>query len=77
VRHLFSSLPVSLYVLISIARDLRWNWCWCGWLFRIGICADWWKGPGCSNSHIPGFMNHPKVKEAGGVFVVAVNDPFV
>ena len=34
-------------------------------------------GPSCSNSHVPGFMNHPKLKDAGKVFVVAVNDPFV
>lgn len=34
-------------------------------------------GPGCSNSHIPGFMSHPKISSAGPVFVVAVNDPFV
>ena len=34
-------------------------------------------GPGCSNSHIPGFMNHDQIKKAGKVFVVAVNDPFV
>jgi 2-Cys peroxiredoxin 5 len=34
-------------------------------------------GPACSASHIPGYINHPKLKEAGPVFVVAVNDPFV
>jgi peroxiredoxin len=34
-------------------------------------------GPSCSNSHIPGFINHKKLKNAGDVFVVAVNDPFV
>jgi 2-Cys peroxiredoxin 5 len=34
-------------------------------------------GPGCSNSHIPGYLKHPKIKNAGKVFVVAVNDPFV
>lgn len=35
------------------------------------------KGPGCSNSHIPGFMKHAKIKDAGNVFVVTVNDAFV
>lgn len=34
-------------------------------------------GPGCSNSHIPGFMKHADIRKAGKVFVVAVNDPFV
>lgn len=34
-------------------------------------------GPACSSSHVPGYINHPKLKEAGQVFVVAVNDPFV
>jgi hypothetical protein len=34
-------------------------------------------GPSCSNSHIPGFINHKKLKSAGDIFVVAVNDPFV
>lgn len=33
--------------------------------------------PVCSNSHVPGFISHPKLKEAGQVFVVSVNDPFV
>ncbi|KAJ5809808.1 Redoxin [Penicillium pulvis] len=33
--------------------------------------------PACSSTHVPGFINHPKLKEAGQVFVVAVNDPFV
>jgi 2-Cys peroxiredoxin 5 len=35
------------------------------------------KGPACSGSHVPGYINHPKLKEAGQVFVVSVNDPFV
>jgi len=41
----------------------------------IGVPAAF--SPGCSNSHIPGYLNHPKLKDAGAVFVVAVNDPFV
>jgi peroxiredoxin len=34
-------------------------------------------GPACSSTHVPGYISHPKLKEAGQVFVVAVNDPFV
>ncbi|KAJ6126720.1 hypothetical protein N7523_002332 [Penicillium sp. IBT 18751x] len=41
----------------------------------IGVPAAF--SPACSASHIPGYINHPKLKEAGQVFVVAVNDPFV
>jgi len=31
----------------------------------------------CSTSHVPGYMNHPKLRGAGKVFVVSVNDAFV
>lgn len=31
----------------------------------------------CSSKHIPSYINHPKLSEAGSVFVVSVNDPFV
>lgn len=41
------------------------------------LVADLPIGPGCSNSHIPGYIKHPKLKDAGDVFVIAVNDPFV
>lgn len=34
-------------------------------------------GPACSSTHVPGYINHPNLKDAGQVFVVAVNDPFV
>ena len=34
-------------------------------------------GPSCSSTHVPGYIHHPKLQEAGQVFVVAVNDPFV
>lgn len=34
-------------------------------------------GPACSSTHVPGYINHPKLKDAGKVFVVSVNDPFV
>ncbi|KAJ5814716.1 hypothetical protein N7474_006493 [Penicillium riverlandense] len=33
--------------------------------------------PACSSTHVPGYINHPKLKEAGQVFVISVNDPFV
>ncbi|ERF71263.1 hypothetical protein EPUS_05315 [Endocarpon pusillum Z07020] len=41
----------------------------------IGVPAAF--SPSCSNSHVPGYINHPKLKDAGKVFVVSVNDPFV
>ncbi|KAL4968025.1 peroxiredoxin family protein [Aspergillus stella-maris] len=41
----------------------------------VGVPAAF--SPACSASHVPGYINHPKLKEAGPVFVVAVNDPFV
>ncbi|RYP05120.1 hypothetical protein DL764_004036 [Monosporascus ibericus] len=31
----------------------------------------------CSQVHVPGYVNHPRIKDAGRVFVVSVNDPFV
>lgn len=31
----------------------------------------------CSSQHIPSYIHHPRLKEAGQVFVVSVNDPFV
>lgn len=31
----------------------------------------------CSAQHVPSYMNSPKLKEAGKVFVVSVNDAFV
>ncbi|KAJ4387939.1 hypothetical protein N0V93_008542 [Gnomoniopsis smithogilvyi] len=33
--------------------------------------------PGCSQKHIPSYLTHPGLRDAGKVFVVAVNDPFV
>ncbi|KAJ4375002.1 hypothetical protein N0V83_002081 [Neocucurbitaria cava] len=33
--------------------------------------------PSCSENHIPGYINSAKLKAAGKVFVVSVNDPFV
>ncbi|EKD17923.1 AhpC/TSA family protein [Drepanopeziza brunnea f. sp. 'multigermtubi' MB_m1] len=41
----------------------------------IGVPAAF--SPTCTDSHIPGFIAHPKLKSAGKVFVVSVNDSFV
>ncbi|KUJ19733.1 Redoxin [Mollisia scopiformis] len=41
----------------------------------IGVPAAF--SPTCSDSHIPGYIEHAKTKGAGKVFVVAVNDAFV
>jgi peroxiredoxin len=47
-------------------------------LFFIGSFSNsFFPGPACSSSHIPGYINHPKLKDAGNVFVVSVNDSFV
>jgi len=41
----------------------------------VGVPAAF--SPSCSESHIPGYISSPKLKDAGKVFVVSVNDPFV
>ncbi|KEF62867.1 peroxiredoxin (alkyl hydroperoxide reductase subunit C) [Exophiala aquamarina CBS 119918] len=41
----------------------------------IGVPAAF--SPGCSDSHIPGYLTSDKLKDAGKVFVVSVNDAFV
>ncbi|RKF63629.1 Peroxiredoxin-5, mitochondrial [Erysiphe neolycopersici] len=41
----------------------------------IGIPAAF--SPSCSNFHIPNYIKHQKLKDAGKVFVISVNDPFV
>ncbi|RMJ26721.1 AhpC TSA family protein [Aspergillus sp. HF37] len=41
----------------------------------VGVPAAF--SPACSSTHVPGYINHPKLNEAGQVFVVSVNDPFV
>merc|ERR1711964_762907 len=41
----------------------------------IGVPAAF--SPTCSDSHIPGYISHPKLKSAGKVFVISVNDAFV
>lgn len=33
--------------------------------------------PGCSQKHIPSYLTHPNLKEAGKTFVISINDPFV
>ncbi|KAF2152604.1 Redoxin [Myriangium duriaei CBS 260.36] len=33
--------------------------------------------PSCSAEHVPGYIKHPSLKNAGKVFVVGVHDPFV
>ena len=39
----------------------------------IGIAT----APACSSTHVPGYIASPKLKDAGKVFVVSVNDAFV
>ncbi|KAK3698785.1 hypothetical protein LTR37_016789 [Vermiconidia calcicola] len=41
----------------------------------IGVPAAF--SPSCSATHIPGYIASNKLKDAGKVFVVSVNDPFV
>ncbi|KAI9840913.1 MAG: Peroxiredoxin-5, mitochondrial [Sclerophora amabilis] len=41
----------------------------------IGVPAAF--SPSCSATHIPGYVNSKNLKNAGNVFVVSVNDPFV
>ncbi|KAF7155195.1 hypothetical protein CNMCM5623_006622 [Aspergillus felis] len=54
---------------VNLAKELK------GKGVIIGVPAAF--SPACSSSHVPGYINHPKLKEAGQVFVVSVNDPFV
>jgi len=41
----------------------------------IGVPAAY--SPACSSTHVPGYIASPKLKDAGKVFVVSVNDAFV
>ncbi|KAL9138366.1 MAG: hypothetical protein Q9175_000406 [Cornicularia normoerica] len=41
----------------------------------IGVPAAF--SPSCSATHIPGYISSDKLKNAGKVFVVSINDPFV
>ncbi|KAI6827576.1 peroxiredoxin [Hortaea werneckii] len=54
---------------VSIADELK------GKGLIIGVPAAF--SPSCSEKHIPGYMEYANLKEAGNVFVVSVNDPFV
>jgi 2-Cys peroxiredoxin 5 len=54
---------------VSIAKELK------GKGLIIGVPAAY--SPSCSDSHIPGYINSAKLKDAGSVFVVSVNDAFV
>ncbi|KAK4556008.1 hypothetical protein LTR86_006704 [Recurvomyces mirabilis] len=53
---------------ISIAKEMK------GKGLIIGVPGAF--SPACSASHIPGYLNSPRLKHAGQVFVVSVNDPF-
>lgn len=54
---------------VSIARELK------GKGLIIGVPAAF--SPSCSERHVPGYINSTRLKDAGKVFVVSVNDPFV
>ncbi|KAE8356875.1 Redoxin [Aspergillus coremiiformis] len=54
---------------VNLAKELK------GKGVIVGVPAAF--SPACSSSHVPGYINHPKLKEAGQVFVVSVNDSFV
>ncbi|KAK5721176.1 hypothetical protein LTR17_014817 [Elasticomyces elasticus] len=54
---------------VSIAKELK------GKGVIIGVPAAF--SPSCSESHIPGYIDSSKLKDAGQVFVVSVNDAFV
>lgn len=54
---------------VSIAKELK------GKALIIGVPAAF--SPACSETHIPGYINYQGLKDAGNVFVVSVNDPFV
>ncbi|KAJ4411868.1 hypothetical protein N0V91_001005 [Didymella pomorum] len=55
---------------VNIAEELK-----SGKGLIIGVPAAY--SPACSENHIPGYINSPKLKDAGKVFVVSVNDSFV
>ncbi|RMY55196.1 hypothetical protein D0863_13391 [Hortaea werneckii] len=54
---------------VSIADELK------GKGLIIGVPAAF--SPSCSEKHIPGYMEDANLQNAGNVFVVSVNDPFV
>jgi len=55
---------------VDIAKELG-----SGKALIIGVPAAF--SPSCSETHIPGYISSPKLKSAGKVFVVSVNDAFV
>ncbi|KAJ5505652.1 Redoxin [Penicillium expansum] len=59
----------NLDVLVNLAKEIK------NKAVIIGTPAAF--SPACSSTHVPGFINHPKLKEAGQAFVISVNDPFV
>ncbi|EEH22307.2 hypothetical protein PABG_04518 [Paracoccidioides brasiliensis Pb03] len=63
---LFENLPSNK---INLAKELT------GKGLIIGTPGAF--SPACSASHVPGFIKHQKLRDAGRVFVVSVNDPFV
>ncbi len=56
---------------------------------KVNLAAEFKNGDGliigvpgafsgaCSQTHVPSYINHPKLNQAGQVFVVSVNDAFV
>ncbi|KAI9877424.1 MAG: Peroxiredoxin-5, mitochondrial [Pleopsidium flavum] len=54
---------------VNLAKELR------GKGLIIGVPAAF--SPSCSESHIPGYLKSEALRNAGKVFVVSVNDPFV
>lgn len=56
---------------------------------KVNLAEEFQKGDGliigvpgafsgaCSQTHVPSYITHPKLKDAGQVFVVSVNDAFV
>jgi len=55
---------------VSLAKELA-----SGKGLIVGVPAAF--SPSCSARHVPGYINSKKLGEAGKVFVVSVNDPFV
>lgn len=54
---------------VNLAKELK------GKGLIIGVPAAF--SPSCSEKHVPAFIEHAKLKDAGQVYVVSVNDPFV
>ena len=63
----FSKFPSHGVEVFVLAGRCQWRW--------PLLTSE--AGPSCSATHIPGYINHKNLKDAGDVFVIAVNDPFV